>query len=104
METLRTLTLSPEQLSVLLFGQRAEISAVTRLYVYAKPGAPVSLRRIARWLPGLEELHLTQGSDIDLSPLKAMSALRRVRLAYSRNVSAAEHLPAGVDLEIYPRP
>ncbi|MEV1023740.1 NACHT domain-containing protein [Streptomyces sp. NPDC050264] len=103
-ETLRTLTLSPEQLSVLLFGQRAEISAVTHLYVYAKPGAPVSLRRIARWLPGLVELHLTQGTDIDLSSLKAMSALRRVRLAYSRNVSAAEHLPAGVGLEIYPQP
>ncbi|MEB3965384.1 NACHT domain-containing protein [Streptomyces kunmingensis] len=103
-ETLRTLTLSPEQLSVLLFGQRAEISAVTHLYVYAKPGAPVSLRRIARRLPNLVELHLTQGTDIDLSSLKAMSALRRVRLAYSRNVSAAEHLPAGVDLEIYPHP
>ncbi|MGX1674487.1 NACHT domain-containing protein [Streptomyces sp. NPDC055400] len=102
--TLRTLTVSPEQLSVLLFGQRAQISAVTHLYVYAKPGSSVSLRRIARWLPGLSELHLTQGTDIDLAPLKGMSALRRVRLAYARNVSGAEELPDGVDLEIYPHP
>ncbi|MFI7383951.1 NACHT domain-containing protein [Streptomyces sp. NPDC049813] len=101
---LRTLTLSAEQLSVLLFGRPTQLPAVTHLYVYARPGAPVSLRRIARRLPNLVELHVTQGSDIDLSSLKAMGALRRVRLAYTRGVSAAEHLPAGVALEVYPQP
>ncbi|MEV6753374.1 NACHT domain-containing protein [Streptomyces sp. NPDC051214] len=101
---LRTLTLSPEQLSTLLFDPRAQVSQITHLYVYAKPGAPVSLRRIARRLPGLVEIHLTQGSDIDLSHLAGLSGLRRVRLAYPGEVRAAVNLPDRVDLEIYPQP
>ncbi|MGB8941731.1 MAG: NACHT domain-containing protein [Streptomyces sp.] len=101
---LRTLTLSPEQLSTLLFDPRAQVSQVTHLYVYAKPGASVSLRRIARRLPGLMEIHLTQGTDIDLSHLAGLSGLRRVRLAYPGAVRAAVDLPSRVDLEIYPHP
>ncbi|MFC8128072.1 NACHT domain-containing protein [Streptomyces sp. NPDC057302] len=101
---LRTLTLSPEQLSTLLFDPKAQVSQVTHLYVYAKPGAPVSLRRIARRLPGLVEIHLTQGTDIDLSHLAGLSGLRRVRLAYPGEVRAAANLPDRVDLEIYPQP
>ncbi|MGW5733853.1 MULTISPECIES: NACHT domain-containing protein [Streptomyces] len=101
---LRTLTLSPEQLSTLLFDPRAQVSQVTHLYVYAKPGAPVSLRRIARRLPGLVEIHLTQGTDIDLSHLAGLAGLRKVRLAYPGEVRAAVNLPGRVDLEIYPQP
>ncbi|MGW5863478.1 NACHT domain-containing protein [Streptomyces sp. NPDC055239] len=101
---LRTLTLSPEQLSTLLFDPRAQVSQVTHLYVYAKPGAPVSLRRIARRLPGLVEIHLIQGTDIDLSHLAGLAGLRRVRLAYPGEVRAAVDLPGRFDLEIYPQP
>ncbi|GAA3140457.1 NACHT domain-containing protein [Streptomyces rectiviolaceus] len=101
---LRTLTLSPEQLSALLYDPKAQIAQVTHLYVYAKPGAPVSLRRIARRLPGLVEIHLTQGNEIDLSHLAGLSGLRRVRLAYPGEIRAAANLPDRVDLEIYPQP
>ncbi|MFE6161314.1 NACHT domain-containing protein [Streptomyces sp. NPDC056486] len=101
---LRTLTLSPEQLSTLLFDPRAQVSQVTHLYVYAKPGAPVSLRRIARRLPGLVEIHLIQGTDIDLSHLAGLAGLRRVRLAYPGEVRAAAGLPGRFELEIYPQP
>ncbi|MFG2652247.1 NACHT domain-containing protein [Streptomyces sp. NPDC048436] len=101
---LRTLTVSPEQLSTLLFDPKGQVSQVTHLYVYAKPGAPVSLRRIARRLPGLKEIHLTQGTDIDLSPLKGLSGLRRVRLAYPGEIRGVSELPDLVDLEIYPQP
>ncbi|MFE0133988.1 NACHT domain-containing protein [Streptomyces sp. NPDC059037] len=101
---LRTLTLSPEQLSTLLFDPKAQVSQVTHLYVYARPGAPVSLRRIARRLLGLVEIHVTQGTEIDLSHLAGLSGLRRVRLAYPGEVHAAADLPGRVALEIYPQP
>ncbi|MET7357996.1 NACHT domain-containing protein [Streptomyces sp. NPDC005562] len=102
---LHTLTLSPEQLSMLLFfGPSTGIPQIKYLYVYAKPGAPVSLRRIAGRLPGLAEIHLTQGTDIHLRSLKGLTGLRRVRLAYPGEVQGASDLPDGVDLEIYPHP
>ncbi|WP_306318244.1 MULTISPECIES: NACHT domain-containing NTPase [unclassified Streptomyces] len=100
---LRTLTLSPEQLSLLLFDAQVRMPQVTHLYVYAKPGKPVPLGRIALRLPGLVELHLIQVDDIDLSHLNPLAALRRVRLAYPGNVRAAEELRDGVELEMYPR-
>lgn len=102
---LRTLYLSAEQLSTLLFNPTSQIPQLTKLYVYAQHGTPLQLRRMSRRLQGLEELHVTQGGDIDLSPLKGITSLRRVRIAYPGGfVQGAEELPEGAELEIYPKP
>ncbi|MGW2341254.1 NACHT domain-containing protein [Streptomyces sp. NPDC001661] len=102
---LRTLCLSAEQLSTLLFNPASQIPQLTKLFVYAQQGTPLQLRRMSRRLQGLEELHVTQGGDIDLSPLKGITSLRRVRIAYPGGlVQGVEELPDGAELEIYPQP
>ena len=101
---LRKLSLSPQQLSMLLFAPRTEIPQVTHLDVRARAGSAVQLRRIARRLPGLEEIHLSQGAELDLTPLAGLRRLRRVRLAYPGEIRGADSLPEGVELDIYPHP
>ncbi|MFI5659001.1 NACHT domain-containing protein [Streptomyces sp. NPDC051684] len=102
---LRTLCLSAEQLSTLLFNPASQIPQLTKLFVYAQQGTPLQLRRMSRRLQGLEELHVTQGGDIDLAPLKGITSLRRVRIAYPGGaVQGVEELPEGAELEIYPQP
>ncbi|MGY0491152.1 NACHT domain-containing protein [Streptomyces sp. WG-D5] len=102
---LRTLCLSAEQLSTLLFNPSSQIPQLTKLFVYAQPGTPLQLRRMSRRLQGLEELHVTQGGDIDLAPLRGITSLRRVRIAYpGGTVQGVEELPEGAELEIYPSP
>ncbi|MFC7303641.1 NACHT domain-containing protein [Streptomyces monticola] len=101
---LRRLTLSPSQLSMLLFAPRTQIPQVTHLNVRAAPGAPVPLRRIALRLPGLEEIHLSQVAELDLASLAGLRRLRRVRLAYPGEIRGAEALTDSVELEIYPHP
>ncbi|WP_425828437.1 NACHT domain-containing protein [Streptomyces fractus] len=102
---LRTLYLSAEQLSTLLFNPASQIPQLTKLFVYAQQGTPLQLRRMSRRLTGLEELHVTQGGDIDLAPLKGITSLRRVRIAYPGGaVQGVEQLPEGAELEIYPQP
>ncbi|GGV04448.1 NACHT domain-containing protein [Streptomyces spectabilis] len=98
---LRSLRLSNEQLSIMLFPPGARIPQLTRLEVRARPGASVSLRRIARRLPGLEELHLTLFDTVDLVHLAGLRALRRVRLDYPGEVTG--ELPPGVELALRPR-
>ncbi|MEV8411533.1 ATP-binding protein, partial [Streptomyces niveus] len=101
---LRRLTLSPQQLSMLLFAPRTEIPQVTHLTVRARPGAPVPLRRIARRLPGLEEIHLSQVSELDLGSLAGLRRLRLVRLSYAGEIRGADTLPDSVELDIHPHP
>ncbi|MFF4952217.1 NACHT domain-containing protein [Streptomyces chattanoogensis] len=101
---LRRLTLSPQQLSMLLFAPRTEIPQVTHLDVGARAGSAVPLRRIARRLPGLEEIHLSQGAELDLAPLAGLRRLRRVRLTHPGAVRGADALPESVELDIHPHP
>ncbi|EXU63511.1 ATP-binding protein [Streptomyces sp. PRh5] len=101
---LRKLTLSPQQLSMLLFAPRTEIPQVTHLDVWARAGVAVPLRRIARRLPGLEEIHLSQVAELDLASLAGLRRLRRVRLVYPGEIRGADSLPESVDLDIYPHP
>ncbi|MFD9906951.1 NACHT domain-containing protein [Streptomyces sp. NPDC059063] len=98
---LRTLRLSHEQLSMMLFPPGARIPQLTRLEVRSRTGATVSLRRIARRLPGLEEIHLMQFDTVDLVHLAGLRSLRRVRLDYPGEVSGAP--PTGVELTVRPR-
>ncbi|WP_282793867.1 NACHT domain-containing protein [Streptomyces sp. CC224B] len=98
---LRTLRLSHEQLSIMLFPPGTRMPQLTRLEVRARPSATVSLRRIARRLPGLEEVHLTLFDTVDLVHLAGLPALRRVRLDYPGEVTG--ELPAGVELLLRPR-
>ncbi|MFS8202392.1 NACHT domain-containing protein [Streptomyces sp. CWNU-52B] len=104
LSNLRTLALSSQQLSVLLFAPRTEIPQVTHLNVRARAGSAVSLRRIARRLPGLEEIHLSQAAELDLAPLAGLPRLRRVRLAYPGEIRGADSLPESVELAIHPHP
>ena len=101
---LRKLTLSPQQLSMLLFAPRTEIPQVTHLEVWARAGAAVPLRRIARRLPGLEEIHLSQVAELDLASLAGLRRLRRVRLVYPGDIRGADSLPENVELDVYPHP
>ncbi|MDQ0946146.1 hypothetical protein QFZ24_000069 [Streptomyces phaeochromogenes] len=101
---LRKLTLSPQQLSMLLFAPRTEIPQVTHLSVRARAGSAVPLRRIARRLPGLEEIHLSQVAELDLASLAGLRRLRRVRLAYPGEIRGADSLPESVELDIHPHP
>ncbi|BCL27177.1 NACHT domain-containing protein [Streptomyces aurantiacus] len=101
---LRKLTLSSQQLSILLFAPRTEIPQVTHLDVRAGAGSAVPLRRIVRRLPGLEEIRLSQAAELDLSPLAGLLRLRRVRLSYPGEVRGADSLPQNVELDIHPRP
>ncbi|WP_221349109.1 NACHT domain-containing protein [Streptomyces beigongshangae] len=101
---LRRLTLSAQQLSVLLFAPRTELPQVTCLDVRARAGSAVPLRRIARRLPGLEEISLSQVAELDLSPLAGLPRLRRVRLAHPGEIRGADSLPEDVELSIHPRP
>ncbi|MFD0416464.1 NACHT domain-containing protein [Streptomyces sp. NPDC127108] len=100
---LRTLRLSHEQLSMMLFPPGARIPQLTGLDVRARPGAAVSLRRIARRLPGLEDVHLSLFDTVDLVHLAGLPALRRVRLDYPGEVHHADELPARVELMVRPR-
>ncbi|WJV45183.1 NACHT domain-containing protein [Streptomyces flavofungini] len=100
---LRTLRLSHEQLSMMLFPPGARIPQLTGLDVRSRPGAAVSLRRIARRLPGLEEVHLSLFDTVDLVHLAGLPALRRVRLDYPGEVHHADELPARVELTVRPR-
>jgi hypothetical protein len=99
---LRTLSLSPDQLSMLLFAPRIEIPQVTRLDVRARAGARLDLDTIALRLPGLRELHVSQAAEVDLAQLVRLRELRRVRLEYPGVVHGGDLLPEGVDLDIYP--
>ncbi|MEU1020033.1 NACHT domain-containing protein [Streptomyces sp. NPDC005898] len=101
---LRTLTLTSAQLSMLLFAPRTQLPQITRLNVHAGAGSAVPLRRIALRLPGLEEVHLTEAADVDLSSLATLHRLRRVRLTYPGGVRGMEALPREVELSIYPQP
>ncbi|MEI5097531.1 hypothetical protein RB200_01270 [Streptomyces sp. PmtG] len=98
---LRTLRLSHQQLSMMLFPPGARIPRLTRLEVRGRPGAAASLRRIARRLPGLQELHLTQFDSVDLVHLAGLRELRRVRLDQPGEVRG--ELAPGVELLVRPR-
>ncbi|EPH40979.1 NACHT domain-containing protein [Streptomyces aurantiacus] len=100
---LRTLRLSHEQLSMMLFPPGARIPQLTCLEVRSRPGAAVSLRRIARRLPGLEDIHLTLFDTVDLVHLAGLPKLRQVRLDYPGEVHHADELPARVELTVRPR-
>ncbi|KUF14337.1 NACHT domain-containing protein [Streptomyces silvensis] len=100
---LRTLRLSHEQLSMMLFPPGARIPQLTGLEVRSRPGATVSLRRIARRLPGLEDVHLTLFDTVDLVHLAGLPELRRVRLDYPGEVHHADELSARVTLAVRPR-
>ncbi|GGO36699.1 NACHT domain-containing protein [Streptomyces lasiicapitis] len=100
---LRSLRLSHEQLNIMLFPPGARIPQLTSLEVRSRPGAAVSLRRIARRLPGLEEVHLTLFDSVDLVHLAGLNGLRRVRLDYPGEVHHADELPARVELAVRPR-
>ncbi|NBE54727.1 NACHT domain-containing protein [Streptomyces sp. YC537] len=104
LQELRRLVLSPQQLSMLLFAPHTTIPNVTSLDVRAVPGASVPLRKVALRLPGLEEIRLSQVSDVDLTPFQGMRRLRRVRLDYPGTINGAESLPEGVELDLYPHP
>ncbi|MFE0176576.1 NACHT domain-containing protein [Streptomyces sp. NPDC059002] len=103
LDTLRTLRLSHDQLSLMLFPPGTPIPQLTRLEVRARPGAAVSLRRTARRLTGLEEVHLSQFDAVDLVHLVGLPRLRRVQLDYPGEVSGAAELPTGVELVVRPR-
>ncbi|GAA3356107.1 hypothetical protein GCM10017744_021360 [Streptomyces antimycoticus] len=89
---------------MLLFAPRTEIPQVTHLDVWARAGSAVPLRRIARRLPGLEEIHLSQVAELDLASLAGLPRLRRVRLVYPGEIRGADSLPDSVELDIYPHP
>ncbi|MGA4838618.1 NACHT domain-containing protein [Streptomyces sp. G45] len=98
---LRTLRLSHEQLSMMLFPPGTRIPQLTRLEVRSRVGATVSLRRIARRLPGLEEIQLTLFDSVDLVHLAGLRSLRRIQLDYPGEVAGEP--PAGVELAVRPR-
>jgi Leucine-rich repeat (LRR) protein len=98
---LRTLSLSANQLSWLLFTAGIEIPQVRRVDVRARQGARLDLETIALRLPGLEELHVSH-AEVDLTQIAGLRSLRRVRLVYPGPVNGAESLPEGVELDIYP--
>lgn len=99
---LRRLSLSPEQLSMLLFAPGVEIPQVGRLEVRARPGARLNLDTIPLRLPGLAELHVSGEAEVDLAQLAGLRSLRHVRLVYPGAVHGREALPEEVDLDIYP--
>lgn len=102
---LRTLSLSPAQLRMLLYAAPGlEIPQVTRLEVRARSGAPLDLDMIARRLPGLRELHFSGVAEIDLSRLSALRELRRIRLEYPGEVHGTNPRPEKIELEMYPAP
>jgi hypothetical protein len=99
---LRTLSLSPEQLSTLLSFSGLEIPQIRRLEVRARPGDRLNLEMLPLRLPGLADLHLSGDAEIDLAQLAGLGTLRHIRLAYPGAVLGGEELPEGVDLKIYP--
>jgi energy-coupling factor transporter ATP-binding protein EcfA2 len=99
--SLRTLSLSANQLSWLLFTAGIEVPQVRRVDVRARQGARLDLDTIALRLPGLEELHVSH-AEVDLTQIAGLHSLRRVRLVYPGTVGGAESLPEGVELDIYP--
>ncbi|ATL31389.1 hypothetical protein KY5_6371 [Streptomyces formicae] len=100
---LRVLRLSNEQLSLMLFPPGTPLPQLTRLEVRARPGAAISLRRIARRLTGLQEIHLSQFDTVELGHLRGIVGLRRVQLDYPGEVVDADTLPPGAELVVRPR-
>ncbi|MFC4493751.1 NACHT domain-containing protein [Streptomyces ovatisporus] len=100
---LRTLSLSPAQLSMLLFAApRVEIPQVTRLEVRARARSRLDLDMIARRLPGLRELYVSQAAEIDLSQLAGLQELRHIRLEYPGTVHGTNPRPETIELDVYP--